>query len=542
MARTPLMRSIIELVRDHERARRRGVPLEAVREEKAAARQAAFTRRQFLGGAAALAATAAAFPRLARAAQQPRIAIIGGGIAGLTTALTLRDNGLFATVYEAAGFVGGRMHSNNNGFWNEGQVSEWCGELIDTNHKTVQTLAKRFNLPLDDLYGYEPNGSEDTYYFLGQYYPKSQADSDFQPVHQALQNDVQAASYPTLYNLSTAGGQALDHMSLSDWIDSRVPGGHGSPLGLLLDTAYNEEYGSDTFDQSSLNLVYLLGYKASPGNFSIFGASDERYHIRGGNGQLPQAMAAALGDAVVTGTRLQSIAAKSGGGYTLTFSSGSQTTTVTADIVAMCVPFAVLRTLDYSSAGFDTLKNTAIQELGRGHNGKLQLQFDTRWWNQTGAWPGISNGNSYSDVGYMNTWDVSRAQPGASGIIVDYTGGSVTNAMSTKTPFTVNDNPQTNQDVQRFLSQIERVFPGLSAHWNGKATSSLPHLDPNLLASYSYWRVGQYTQFSGYEKARQGSVFFAGEHTSQNFQGFMEGGASEGARCASDIIAFIGKK
>ncbi len=239
--------------------------------------------------------------------------------------------------------------------------------------------------------------------------------------------------------------------------------------------------------------------------------------------------------------RLTAIAAR-GSGYTLTFSSGGTTVSVDADIVALCLPFAVLRGLDYRRAGFDALKNTAIQDLGRGHNGKLQLQFSSRYWNGTGAWPGISNGNSYTDIGYQNTWDVSRAQPGTSGIMVDYTGGSVTDALQTRKAFTVNDNTQTNLDVQRFLGLIEEVFPGLAARWNGKATSSLPHLDPNLLASYSYWRVGQYTAFSGYEKARQGAVFFAGEHTSQDFQGFMEGGASEGARCAGDIIALIGKK
>ena len=46
--------------------------------------------------------------------------------------------------------------------------------------------------------------------------------------------------------------------------------------------------------------------------------------------------------------------------------------------------------------------------------------------------------------------------------------------------------------------------------------------------------------FSGYEPARQGKhgkkIHFAGEHCSTNFQGFMEGGAEEGARAASEIL------
>ena len=73
-----------------------------------------------------------------------------------------------------------------------------------------------------------------------------------------------------------------------------VPGGHRSPFGTLLDNAYNEEYGAETTDQAALNLMYLLGYNAKPGNFSVYGKSDERYHIVGGNSLLPQEIAGTL--------------------------------------------------------------------------------------------------------------------------------------------------------------------------------------------------------------------------------------------------------
>ena len=75
---------------------------------------------------------------------------------------------------------------------------------------------------------------------------------------------MSAASYPTTYFIHTDAGVALDQMSVYDWIESRVPGGHKSPFGRLLDFAYNIEYGAETSDQSALNLVYLLGYKRSP--------------------------------------------------------------------------------------------------------------------------------------------------------------------------------------------------------------------------------------------------------------------------------------
>jgi monoamine oxidase len=199
------------------------------------------------------------------------------------------------------------------------------------------------------------------------------------------------------------------------------------------------------------------------------------------------------------------------------------------------LPFTVLRGLDYSRAGFDDLKKTAITQLGGGRNAKLQLQFAGRLWNTSGPW-GISTGDTYTDLGFQNTWDVTRAQAGATGILVNYAGGDLAGAYSPGTPYSnAAQNPKVATYAKSFLSKLEVVFPGITKQWNGKATLSTPFQDPNLLCSYSYWRVGQYTQFSGYEGAAQGPIHFAGEHCSQDFQGFMEGGAREGGRAALEV-------
>ncbi len=537
MARTPLVVELQGLAQDHRLAGRWGIPVSAVRE-----RRADITRRQFLkGGVAGAAGLALAGPwstAQSAFAASPRIGIIGAGISGLTAALTLQDAGISSTVYESSSRIGGRMHSDTSNW--AGQTSEWCGELIDQGHKTILHLAQRFGLATVNLLAGEPNGSEDTYYFFGTYYEKSQADNDFQPVHNALQRDAQAASYPTTYLINTPGGIALDNISVYEWIDRNVPGGHGSPMGQLLDVAYNIEYGAETKDQSSLNLVYLLGYNEKPGNFAIFGASNEKYHIVKGNQQLPETIAANLAHPVVRGWRMVAIGFNRDDSIALTFNVGGQTKVESFDRVILALPFAVLRTLDYRKARFDSMKNQAIQQLGRGRNDKLQLQFKSRFWDGTGSWPGTGNGNSYADTGYQNTWEVTRSQPGTTGILVDYTGGNVAGSFAPSTPYSAATNPQVTAYAMTFLKQLEPVYTGITAFWNGRATLSVPALDPNLNCSYSYWRVGQYHTFSGYEKARQpfpnGPIHFAGEHCSQDFQGFMEGGASEGVRAASEIV------
>ena len=533
MARTPLARAFELLAREHDAAESLGV-------KPAELRERAFTRRELLRRGVVVGAAAAAGPgvlaRAARAASgSPRVAIVGAGIAGLNAALTLQDKGIAATVYEASDRVGGRMHSDRSGYWADSQLSEICGELIDSNHTAVLGLAQRFGLPVADLLAAEPPGSTPSYWFLGSRYSVEQADADFVPVREALKRDLTAAGYPTRWDKFKPAGVELDRMSLYEWIESRVPGGHGSAFGRLLDVAYAEEYGADTTDQSSLNIVYLLGYQPGPKGFSVFGVSDERWHMVGGNERLPEAIAATLPD-VRTGWRMTAVAQNRDGSVELAFDTPAGSVGVTADRVILTVPFPVLRTLDIARAGFDERKRLAIEQLGAGSNAKLLLQFTSRYWNTRGAW-GSSNGDSYSDLGYQNTWDTTRAQDGASGILVNYTGGSVAAAFAQPSAYsTAADNPKVAGYAKAFLKQLEVVFPGVTARWNGKATLSTPSLDPNLLSSYSFWRPGQYVAFSGYEGVPQGAIHFAGEHCSQDFQGYMEGGAREGRRAALEVV------
>jgi monoamine oxidase len=539
MPKTPLLRGLKKLFMDAHRMRRSGVPLSGLAEQRHEARSndALIPRRRVMT-AIGTGALAAALPRPVFAKSQPKIVIVGGGIAGLTCALKLADKGLTSSIYEASARIGGRMFSNTT-TWADRQVSEWCGELIDTGHETIQYLANRFKLPLDNLIQAEPAGSQDTYKFFGAYYKQSSAEADFlKCVAERVANDANDAGYPTTFDSYTPEGAELNAMSVYDWIESRVPGGHKSNLGQLLDTAYNIEYGADTSDQAALNLVYLLGFQPTTDSLSIFGASDETFHIRGGNQQLPVAMANSLNN-VTLGYTLTKLSKTAAGRYTVTFAHGSSSVDVVADYVVLALPFSVLRGIDTSKAGFDPLKKTAIQNLGAGHNAKTQIQFSHRFWNQKGAWPGVSNGSSYSDTGYQAGWEATRAQKGTSGILVFYSGGSVTDALKSSQAYATNSDANVAKDVQQTLLRAQAVFPGVTSEYNGLATESVPHKSPLIKCAYSYWRVGQYLQFAGYEGVSQGGVLFCGEHTSQDFQGYMEGGASEGKRAALDLITQI---
>jgi monoamine oxidase len=498
--------------------------------QRAAAEAAGCTRRDVLkragaaGAAVALGSVARALPA-ANAATAPRIVVVGAGLAGLTCAYRLKQAGYSAQVYEASDRVGGRCWTIRGAFA-DGQIAEHGGELIDQGHAEVRHLANELGLTLDNLLAAQPNGTEDFFRFDGQRYPFAEATSDLKAIWQQVHSDVSAAGYPTLYTSSTQRGRELDALSIAQYIDLYVPGGRPSKLGQLLDVAYNIEYGAETTQQSSLNLLYLLAFSGQ-GQLRIFGSSNEKYHVAGGNDQIPQRLAVGLQGQIMFGSALVSIRRNADGTYTLAFDQGGRTRQVTADKVVLALPFSILRSsVDYAQAGFNAVKRRAIANLGMGTNAKLHVQFRDRHWYGLG-----NNGNTFADTGYQNTWEVTRAQPGASGILVDYTGGTTGAGFGT----------DASSRAQQFLAQLEPVLPGISGKFNGRATIDFWTAYPWTKGSYSYWKVGQYVSFAGAEREQSFDCHFAGEHTSIDFQGYLNGGVESGERAAGEIVADLRK-
>jgi len=522
MAHTPLFAKLSRAFRDAAESTARGVPVEQVLDERV---RPGTTRREILRSAAVAGAgllVGNAFPRPARAQGAPRIAVVGAGLAGLTAAWRLRQAGYVANVYEAAARLGGRCFSAR-GVFAEGQVAERGGELIDQYHKQIRQLAQELGLDLDNLLAAEENGTEPFYFFDGSPYPYAQATDDIKAIWQKIHSDVSAASYPTTYDSYTPRGYALDHLSILGWIEESVPGGIASRLGQLLEQAYVIEYGAEIADQSALNLLYLIGYSGQ-GQLRIFGPSNEKYHVRGGNDRIVSALAGRLAGQIETGTRLVSIARNPDGRYTLGLDRGSGARSSVFDKVILALPFSILRaSVDYRRAGFSAVKETAIREQGMGANTKLQLQFGTRHWRTLG-----NNGDSYADTGYQATWEVTRAQPGTAGILVDFTGGDIARTF---------ESGKLGAQARTFLAQIEPVLPGLGAAWNQRALVDAWSANPWSRGAYSYWRVGQYTKFAGAEGERSFDCHFCGEHTSIDSQGYLNGAVETGERAAAEVAA-----
>jgi monoamine oxidase len=545
-----------------------GIPIDEVTQLRAErAREASdaadrrLSRRSVLKAGAAIGVLAAtgslALPRSARAATQPRIAIVGGGVAGLRCAHRLWTKWKRpSTVYEWDDRVGGRLETLR-GYFANGQIVEQHGEFVSSEHAATLNLAAGLGLTLDTAStpASYPTGTEDTYWLNGSRYSQAMLNADWQRFAWAtFNNAIQQAPWPTRYTSYTQAGYDFDHMSVVDWINGNIPGGLSSQFGRLCYYVVISEYGGPPEQQSALNLVYILGYNDSSNGRqyqskttpSLYG-TDEKWHIHGGNDQLITGMVGQLPSGSVK-TGYQLVALKDNGNltYTLTFQVGTSATQITADHVVLALPFSTLRNVDLSKTNLSPLKRTAISNLQLGHNAKIQIQVAGRPWNSDGytgnmltdlnlTAPGTPSGPA---IGVDGGWDATSYQPGSTGIFLDFPGGADGAALAAKYGLAVDEGPAPVKMVNDVLVNLEKVFPGITTAWNAGpklAYYNDGNIDPHLYGAWSQYGIGQYTGFSGIEPVREGNIHFAGEHTSMDFQGFIEGGVTSGERVAGEI-------
>ena len=282
--RTPLTSRLRAILAAHAESERTGIPVDEVIEMRAAA----LTRRQMLGGAAAVGAaavvSAAGFARPAAAATAPSVTIVGAGLAGIRAAHWLyKVKGIRAKVYEGNTRVGGRCYTLR-GFFDDGVTVEHGGSFINTEHNATRNLVNNLGLSLYQINGGNQPPGGDKYWIDGANYPYDDANADWGAVYQTFKSAQQSAPYPQMYNYYTAAGLALDNQTVNQWLDANIPGGLSSRFAKLMQSN-TAEYGMDPDRQSALNLIYLLGWN-SQNSLNPINGGDEKYSVVGGNDQL----------------------------------------------------------------------------------------------------------------------------------------------------------------------------------------------------------------------------------------------------------------
>jgi monoamine oxidase len=411
------------------------------------------------------------------------------------------------------------------GFNADGMFCELGGELVDSNHTALIKLAKELHVGIQPLR--KGDKGVDLYYINNHRY----TDADLVPAFSSLAQHItaDAAGLRDEKEAYTAKAKKLDATSLHTWLAGA--GAKTDPwLVKALEIAYLCEYGLETNRQSALNLIDFINPDTSKG-FEMFGDSDEAHRIANGNESLPLAVRAAIERKVQVNTaHVLTAIGMDGSGLKVTFQTGNGVISKSYGHVVCAIPFTTLRRVQ----GWEHLplthgKKRVIRELTYGMNAKSMWGWKSRAWRDA-LIPGhdaFSNGAVVSSQGYQQVWETSRGQKGSAGILTNFMGGN-----------TAAHYNQSKANDAAFLAEITTTFPQLKGlHDGNRAVMNWPKMKWTL-GSYSATGVGQYTWMydAAAESAMDGALLFAGEHTSMESGGFMNGGVDSGERAAKELL------
>jgi monoamine oxidase len=446
------------------------------------------------------------------------VAVIGAGLAGLSATYQLQQAGVDVALYEAnPERVGGRCWTERS-FFAGGFTAEHGPERIDTEHQAIRDLAAELGLELYD-HGSFIVAKEHTV-------TDDDADASSETIFQtAVREDmarrgIPLGKRPRNRPLSEAE-IALDAMSIREWIEATIDGGLASPAAQEVGFELSMGAGRSLDELSAFTLTEF-GLEAADER-----TSDARYQVRGGNSSIPEAVRARLAPGVLTlGGRLTRLA-KTGDGYQLEFSTGNS---VTAEAVILALPFTALRRVDLTDAGFSDTKLAAIEEFDLGLLSKVLMQFD-RPQSDFPDWTGLV----YSLEPRVIAMAGTGGQEGESMIVSTFVTGADCEALSNG----VAHAPAPEAVVSPLLDVLDREVPGLRDAFTGLAWMDSWVDDEFTFGAYSSFRPGQVARFAHVVAIPEGGVFFAGEHTSADFQGFMNGAVESGQRAAREVLAYI---
>ena len=437
-----------------------------------------------------------------------RVVVVGAGLAGLTAAYELGLAGFDVTVLEARDRIGGRVYTVRDPF-QIGQHAEAGGEYVDVVHRRVRAFCRRFGLPLQNATrGFA--GLEDVAYVnrrrerLGQFRTAR------------AQRDVNRF-YRLIYELGRgldpgdpAGTKPkLDKTSVGWAIDRIDPSERGR---FLLAGFVRDDYAAQPEDLSLL--TYATGEKVYE---SVPDRGIEKWRIKGGNSQLPQAFADRLGEGVRLSSPVEAIEQSDTG--VEVHAAGE---TFAGEFCVIAAPLPALRNVDLGAASLSRRQHGAIANVTYGRATKTLLQYRRRYWRDEGF-----SGDIYSDRPLGATWEATNGQPGRPGVLIAYAAGDNSRYFEPKT---------TPERARAARDWIREVFPGSARGVIERASVSWP-VEPYSGGAWMAMRPGQVVPYWNALREPAGRIHLAGEHTDDLYPGYMEGAVRSGLRAARKVQA-----
>jgi len=432
------------------------------------------------------------------------VIVAGAGLAGLTAAVELKKAGSKVIVVEARARIGGRVWTLRDGF-EAGQHAEAGGDLIEEGQDAVLDLARRLGLEpvrvLREGFGFARPGAGGRSITIVR--PEAEP---WAPLASRLEPWLRAYRISE-QRLDSAIAGHLAGFSVADWLEQV----HADQQLRVLAASLRGFFLADPADLSLLALVDQFA-SGMPGRYKM-------YRIKGGNDQLATGLAARLDERIQLQTELVAVT-QTKDAVRATVRSGRTETQITADYLVVALPATTLRSVTFDPP-LPPNQAKAIATLTYGRAAKALLQFDRRFWRR-GRRPRAYG----TPLPIGAVWDSSEEQRGRSGILTLLAGGTAGEAMH-------------HLLVQKGADGLAQALGWLGAR--GVRVRALRLVDwsddPWVQGGYAYWERGCDPMLRDWLARHHGRVVFAGEHTSIESQGYMNGAVESGQRAAAEIQA-----
>ena len=433
---------------------------------------------------------------------KPSVVIVGAGLAGLAAALELARRGFGVSVFEARERAGGRVWTLRDGF--RGMHAEAGGEFIDDDQDEIRKLARQFGLGetrvLRGGFSHYRLGDDGRRRMRSAAVGWRRTERALGPLVRAYRLNGEEWDGPI--------AAALARRSVAGWLDA---------IGASIDlrataAAMRGFYAADPDELSLLVHVEQFAAGANPAERAL-------YRLRGGNDRLPERMTRAIGTPVRLGHIVRRIVQTRSGVRVTVQDRRGRRTEVAAGYAIVTAPAPLAAEIEYAPPLPQT-QRAAFVRLRYGRATKTLLEFDRHPWRRSGRPRACA-----TDLDLGAVWDASEERRGPRAILTLLAGGAASDA--TRALLASGGPDPLVARLGFFGIGRARLIAAQSVSWEADrwARGAYAFFDPAfppparpLLALP--WR----------------RVFFAGEHTSIRWQGYMNGAVESGMRAAEEVF------
>ncbi len=422
------------------------------------------------------------------------VLVLGAGVAGLVAARRLEAAGVRTLVLEATGRVGGRVRTARD--FTDGSVAELGGELLEERHAELFRLLGDLGLRTTRVlaHGFRfwgtPASPEDAWERLLQ---------DLAPERKAFERAGRSWRSEAAVRLAST--------DVETWMrERRFPPGRRHRWRSVV-------RGLFAGDPRRLSLLPLVAELTGEGA----GGLGAFHRVVGGTDLVASELAKRLERPPLLHAVVVRVE-RGEAGVTVKARVRGRLRSFPAAAAVVALPVPPLRDVEFDPPLSESMRR-ALDTIGFGRATKTVLRFRER----VVILPGCAWGSDL-DVGAF--WDAGEGQPGERRLLSVTTGGEPALALGRRS----------ERARVRWVAQHQLLVPpadlveGRSVAWDR---------EPFAGGGYACFDVGFDPRLRDALRLPSGPLSFAGEHTSADFQGYVNGAVESGRRAADETLDFL---